>query len=32
MVMVMQILQTKGNTVWTIGPQESVYDGAEVHG
>ena len=25
MVMVMQILQTKGNTVWTIGPQESVY-------
>lgn len=25
MVMVMQILKTKGNTVWTIGPQETVY-------
>jgi CBS domain-containing protein len=23
--MVMQILKTKGNTVWTIGPQETVY-------
>ena len=26
MAMVMQILQTKGNAVWTIGPQESVYE------
>ena len=25
MVMVMQILKTKSNAVWTVGPQESVY-------
>jgi|SRR3972149_6742782 len=30
MVMVMQILQTKGNAVWTIGPHETVYEALEL--
>jgi len=30
MLMVMQILQTKGNEIWTIGPQQTVYEALEL--